>query len=415
MRAWTGPQLRPVAGSAVPLRLHDTSTGTIRPVPLTDTVGVYVCGITPYDTTHLGHAATYITFDLVNRLLLDSGCRVHYVQNITDVDDPLFERAERDGVDWRALGSAEIERFRQDMVELSIIPPRDYIGAIESVGEVVEMVSELLACGAAYQLDAESSPDGYRDIYFRHDATAEFGYESGYRREVMEQFFAERGGDPERPGKQDPLDALLWRAARPGEPQWNAPFGAGRPGWHIECSAIARNRLGMGFAIQGGGDDLIFPHHEFSAAHAEAAAGGGRFAQLYVHTGMIGLDGVKMSKSLGNLVRVRELTAAGVDPAAIRLCLYAGHYRQARSWTDAVLRDAESRLATWRAAVARADAAPSATAIAALRDALAEDLDTPQALEIVDRWAAARGTGTGGHDAGRQMAEAIVNLLGVAL
>ena len=423
MRAWTGPVIHPVAGSAQPLRLFDTSAGRITPVPLTGTVGMYVCGITPYDTTHLGHAATYVTFDLIQRLLIDAGQTVHYVQNITDVDDPLFERAARDGVDWRELGTAEINRFRNDMEALSIIPPRDYIGAIESFDEVIAMVTELLEVGAAYQLDRESSEDGYRDIYFRVDATDAFGYESRYSREIMEHFFAERGGDPQRPGKHDPLDALLWRAARPGEPEWDAPFGAGRPGWHVECSAIARNRLGMGFAIQGGGDDLIFPHHEFSAAHAEAAAGGhARFAQLYVHTGMIGLDGVKMSKSLGNLVRVRELVGAGVDPAAIRLGLYAGHYRQARSWSQEVLRDAEERLAQWRAACAAPVAAPAAPVVAEVRSALAEDLDTPAALAAIDRWAMQTLANNGkssataaANAAPEEMAAAIRNLLGVAI
>lgn len=372
---------------------------------------MYVCGITPYDSTHLGHAATYLTFDLIYRQLLDNGHGVHYVQNITDVDDPLFERAERDGVDWRELGTSQINLFRSDMELMSVFPPRDYIGAMESIDEVIGMVSRLLEVGAAYVVDDPEFPDVYASI----SATEQFGYESNYDRALMETFFAERGGDPERPGKRDPLDALLWRAHREGEPAWESPFGPGRPGWHIECSAIATNRLGAHFAIQGGGSDLKFPHHEYSAAHAEAAHGVERMADFYVHTGMIGLDGVKMSKSLGNLVRVRELTAAGVDPAAIRLGLYAGHYRQARSWTDAVLRDAETRLSRWREAVARSDAAPSAAAIMALREALADDLDTPRALEIVDRWAAERGPGEAGNDAGRQMSEAIVNLLGVAL
>lgn len=421
MRSWTGPAVAPVAGSARTLRLHDTSSDSLRQVPTGGTVGIYVCGITPYDTTHLGHAATYVTFDLIVRLLADAGRKVHYVQNITDVDDPLFERAKRDGVDWRALGTSEIEAFRGDMEALSIIPPRDYVGAIESVDEVVAMVGELLANGSAYQLDETDSPDGHRDVYFHHDASGRFGYESNYPLEVMNEFFAERGGDPDREGKKHPLDALLWRAARPDEPSWPAPWGEGRPGWHIECSAIARNRLGMGFAIQGGGDDLVFPHHEFSAAHAEAASGDGRFAELYVHTGMIGLDGVKMSKSLGNLVRVRELVARGVDPAAIRLGLYAGHYRAARSWSEDVLAEAEARLSRWRSALAATAPAPAGPAIAALREALADDLDTPEALRVVDAWAAAA-TGTPpetSHRAtpsttdGEDMAAALVNLLGV--
>jgi len=371
-----------------------------------------------------------VTFDLINRLLLDAGEQVHYVQNITDVDDPLFERAARDGVDWRELGTAEVASFRKDMEALSILPPRDYVGAIESVDEVVEMVGQLLENGSAYQLTEHDSPDGYEDVYFRHDASGNFGYESNYPVDVMNEFFAERGGDPDREGKRHPLDALVWRAARPGEPSWHAPWGDGRPGWHIECSAIARNRLGMGFAIQGGGDDLIFPHHEFSAAHAEAAGGGGRFAQLYVHTGMIGLDGVKMSKSLGNLVRVRELVAEGIDPAAIRVGLYVGHYRSARSWSAEILEEAQARLALWRGAISAAEPAPAAPAIELVRAALADDLDTPTALRHVDAWARVTNgvdSVTGGDDAagtgravprtedGAEMASALINLMGVGV
>ncbi|MDN2501130.1 cysteine--1-D-myo-inosityl 2-amino-2-deoxy-alpha-D-glucopyranoside ligase, partial [Nocardia nova] len=261
MQSWSEISVPAVPGSGPPLRLFDTADRQVRPVSPGATATMYVCGITPYDATHLGHAATYLAFDLVNRILRDGGHEVHYVQNITDVDDPLFERAERDGVDWRELGTGEIELFREDMAQLRVLPPRDYIGAIESVGEVVELVDKLLAAGAAYVVDDAE----YRDIYFSHDATEQFGYESGYDRATMDRLFAERGGDPERPGKRDPIDALLWRAARPGEPSWPAPFGEGRPGWHIECAAIALNRLGPEFDIQGGGSDLIYPHHEYSA------------------------------------------------------------------------------------------------------------------------------------------------------
>ncbi|WP_026162224.1 cysteine--1-D-myo-inosityl 2-amino-2-deoxy-alpha-D-glucopyranoside ligase [Corynebacterium ulceribovis] len=384
MRSWPRPQVPVIPGTFPTLSLFDTSAGKVRPVNLLvdEPARMYVCGITPYDATHLGHAATYLTFDLIYRLFLDAGHKVEYVQNITDVDDPLFERAQRDGVDWQELGDSQIDLFRSDMEALSVIPPQHYIGAIESVDEVIEMVGKLLDIGAAYVVDA----DEYRDIYFDRNFTPDFGYESNYDAETMAEFFAERGGDPDRPGKRDPLDALLWRAARDGEPSWDAPFGAGRPGWHIECSAIAVNRLGMGFTVQGGGSDLIFPHHEYSAAHAEAVHGG-RMADFYVHSAMIQLDGVKMSKSLGNLVFVSKLTAAGTDPSAIRLGVFAGHYREDRSWSDEVLRTATQRLATWRAAVASPQR-PAAPAITELRAALANDLDTPTALTVVDQWAA---------------------------
>jgi L-cysteine:1D-myo-inositol 2-amino-2-deoxy-alpha-D-glucopyranoside ligase len=373
---------------------------------------MYVCGITPYDATHLGHAATYLTFDLVNRVLRDAGREVHYVQNVTDVDDPLFERANRDGVDWRDLGTGEIELFREDMAALRVLPPREYVGAIESVEEVVELVGKLLASGAAYTVEDEQYPD----IYFRTDATEQFGYESGYDRATMERLFAERGGDPDRPGKRDPLDALLWRAERPGEPSWPSPFGPGRPGWHIECSAIAVNRLGTEFDIQGGGSDLIYPHHEYSAAHGEALAAGRRFARHYVHTGMIGLDGEKMSKSKGNLVLVSKLRARGVDPAVIRLGLFAGHYRADRMWTDSVLTEADTRLRRWREAAAVAAAPPAADTVARLRTHLADDLDTPAALAALDAWAH-NTLEYGGADpaAGADIAAAVDALLGVRL
>ncbi|MGQ4598958.1 cysteine--1-D-myo-inosityl 2-amino-2-deoxy-alpha-D-glucopyranoside ligase [Nocardia sp. R6R-6] len=383
MQSWSAPAIPAVPGAGPPLRLHDTADRLIRPVTPGTTATMYVCGITPYDATHLGHAATYLTFDLVNRLWRDAGHDVHYVQNVTDVDDPLFERAERDGVDWRELGAAETDLFRQDMSALRVVPPREYVGAIESVDEVVEFVQKLLASGAAYIVDDPQYPD----VYFRADATEQFGYESGYDRPTMERLFAERGGDPDRPGKRDTIDALLWRAARPGEPSWTAPFGTGRPGWHIECSAIAVNRLGPEFDIQGGGSDLIYPHHEYSAAHTESLIAGRRFARHYVHAGLIGLDGEKMSKSRGNLVLVSALRRDGVDPGAIRLALLAGHYRQDRMWTDTLLEQAQHRLHLWREATALTTGPSATDTIARLRRHLADDLDTPKALDAVDNWA----------------------------
>ncbi|MGV9670942.1 MULTISPECIES: cysteine--1-D-myo-inosityl 2-amino-2-deoxy-alpha-D-glucopyranoside ligase [unclassified Gordonia (in: high G+C Gram-positive bacteria)] len=412
MHSWPDPTLPSVAGAGPALRLYDTSARQVLPVAAGPTATMYVCGITPYDATHLGHAATYLTFDMVNRVLRDLGHDVHYVQNITDVDDPLFERAERDGVDWRELGSEQIQLFRDDMTALRVLAPRDYIGAMESVGEVVEMVGKLLASGAAYVVDDAEFPD----VYFRIDATEQFGYESGYDRATMERFFAERGGDPDRAGKRDRLDAVLWRAERPGEPAWDAPFGRGRPGWHIECSAIALNRLGIDFDIQGGGNDLIFPHHEFSAAHGEALTGARRFAKHYVHTGMVGLDGEKMSKSRGNLVFVSKLREAGVDPAAIRLALLADHYRGDRMWTDEVLETAKARLARWRAATDAATGPDAAPIIERIRQHLADDLDTPKALDAIDGWCRDVEQGFG-QDPGApgRMSHVVDALLGVRL
>ena len=412
MQSWSDIALPTVPGAGPPLRLFDTADRQVRPVTPGATAKMYVCGITPYDATHLGHAATYLTFDLINRLWRDAGHDVHYVQNVTDVDDPLFERAARDGVDWRDLGSSEIELFREDMTALQVLPPKHYIGAIESVEEVVELVQKLLAAGAAYIVDDAEFPD----IYFRTDATEQFGYESGYDRATMEQLFAERGGDPDRPGKRDVIDALLWRAERPGEPSWQAPFGAGRPGWHIECAAIALNRIGTEFDVQGGGSDLIYPHHEYSAAHAEAITGARRFARHYVHAGLIGLDGEKMSKSRGNLVFVSTLRRAGTDPNAIRLGLFAGHYRQDRMWTDAVLADAERRLDLWCRASTLPTGPAAADTVARLRQHLADDLDTPKALDAVDNWVEQALTYGGADPAAPALVrDAVDALLGITL
>ncbi|WP_018680802.1 cysteine--1-D-myo-inosityl 2-amino-2-deoxy-alpha-D-glucopyranoside ligase [Actinokineospora enzanensis] len=412
MQTWQSHPVPRVEGTPRPLRLFDTAAGEIRPTAPGPTATMYVCGITPYDATHLGHAATYLAFDLVHRQWLDNGHEVHYVQNVTDIDDPLLERAARDRDDWVVLGMRETALFREDMTALRVLPPRDYVGAVESIPEIVEAVAKLLADGAAYRVDDTEFPD----VYFDHTATGRFGAESNYDGPTMNRFFAERGGDPDRAGKRHPLDALLWRAARPGEPSWESELGPGRPGWHIECSVIALNRLGMTLDVQGGGSDLIFPHHEFSAAHAEALTRQHPFARHYTHSAMIALDGEKMSKSRGNLVFVSRLRADQVDPMAIRLGLLSGHYRTDRSWTTDILRDAESRVHRWRTAVDASTGADARPLVAALRDHLADDLDTPAALAAVDAWAAR--TATGGEsdpDAPALARAAIDALLGVAL
>lgn len=407
------PFLPAIPGTGPGLRLLDTASCAAEEVasPGADFT-MYVCGITPYDATHLGHAATYVTFDLVNRVMRDAGRTVRYVQNVTDVDDPLFERAARDGIDWRDLGARETQLFRDDMTALRVLPPQDYIGATEAIDEVVEMVEKLLASGAAYVVDDPAHPD----VYFRAEADVQFGYESNYDRETMLRLFAERGGDPQRPGKADPLDALLWRAERPGEPSWPSPFGPGRPGWHVECAAIALSRIGFGFDVQGGGSDLIFPHHEFSAAHAECSTGQRRFARHYVHAGMIGWDGHKMSKSRGNLVLVSTLRAQGVDPAAVRLGLLSGHYRSDRFWSDEVLAEATARLQRWRSAAALPAGPDAADLIARLRRYLADDLDSPKAIAAVDGWVT-DALEYGGRDAAspRLVGTAVDALLGIPL
>jgi L-cysteine:1D-myo-inositol 2-amino-2-deoxy-alpha-D-glucopyranoside ligase len=412
MQSWSAAPVPELPGRGPQLRLYDSSDHQVRPVTPGATATMYVCGITPYDATHLGHAATYLAFDLVHRIWLDTGHRVHYVQNVTDIDDPLFERAQRDGVDWRELAHRETALFRADMEALRVLPPHDYIGATEAIDEIVELVEKMLASGAAYIVDDPDHPD----VYFRADATRQFGYESGYDRDTMARLFADRGGDPDRPGKADELDALLWRAASGGEPSWPSPFGPGRPGWHVECAAIALSRIGTGLDIQGGGSDLIFPHHEFSAAHAESVTGERRFARFYVHAGMIGWNGHKMSKSRGNLVLVSALRADGVEAAAIRLGLLSGHYRSDRSWSAALLSAAQERLARWRRAVAQPAGPDAADVVARVRRYLADDLDTPKAFAALDGWVS-DALEYGGHDrdAPALVRKAVDALLGVAL
>ena len=412
MQPWRATPLPQLPGQGPPLRLHDTATRQIRPTAPGRTARMYVCGITPYDATHLGHAATYLAFDLVHRYWRDAGHEVHYVQNVTDIDDPLLERARRDHDDWVVLGMRETALFREDLESLRVLPPRDFVGAVEAIGEIVEVIGKLLAYGAAYRVDDPAHPD----IYFDHTATEHFGYESGYDPDTMLKLFTERGGDPNRPGKRHPLDALLWRTARDGEPSWDSELGPGRPGWHIECCAIGLNRLGIGFDVLGGGSDLIFPHHEFSAAHAEALTGAHPMARHYVHSGMIGLDGEKMSKSKGNLVFVSRLRADRVDLMALRLALLSEHYRRDRCWNAGMLDEATARLSRWREAVALPTAAPAWPTVRKLRLHLANDLDTPRALATVDAWVSETLARSGRDpDAPAEMRIAVDALLGIAL
>jgi L-cysteine:1D-myo-inositol 2-amino-2-deoxy-alpha-D-glucopyranoside ligase len=439
MDSWRRVDVPVLPGSGPAPRLYDTASGELILAAAGPVATLYACGITPYDATHIGHAATYTAWDLLVRTWLDAMPEVAdaaldpdvpppgrytviYVQNVTDVDDPLLERAARDGEDWRELARREIQRYRADMEGLRILPPTHLVGAVEALPVIERFTARLADRGAVYDVD--------EDLYFARLADPEFGAlsgpgtPSGYDLAEMAELSAERGGDPGRPGKKDPLDALVWRAERPGEPSWDSRFGRGRPGWHVECAAIATEYLGSVFDVQAGGSDLVFPHHELSASHARVAfaparphdreglgpppqaarsvgsppRGGRVFARVYAHAGMVSYQGHKMSKSLGNLVFVNALLADGVDPMAIRTALLAHHYRSDWEWTGAVLGDADARLARWRAALAHTEAAasagpevaPSAAAaetLAGIRARMRDDLDAPGALGLVDRWA----------------------------
>ncbi|WP_028709313.1 cysteine--1-D-myo-inosityl 2-amino-2-deoxy-alpha-D-glucopyranoside ligase [Propionicicella superfundia] len=413
MRSWQSPVVPRLAASGERPRVFDTASRTLRPVgdAQTGAARMYVCGITPYDATHMGHAFTYVTFDLLNRIWRAAGLDVRYVQNITDVDDPLLERATATGVDWTELATGQIDLFRADMEALRVLPPDEYIAVTEFIDPVVELIERLAAEGSVYQLD---DPE-YPDWYFRCRHGGGIGTISHLSEDEALAVFAERGGDPERPGKADPLDCLVWRLERPGEPSWDSTLGRGRPGWHVECTAISLQHLGPRFDVQGGGSDLAFPHHEMCAAQAVAATGE-PLAEAFVHSGMVGLDGEKMSKSLGNLVLVSTLRAEGSDPMALRLALLAHHYRADWFWTSADLAAAEVRLDRWRRAAARPAGEAADATVSEIGAALCADLDAPAALAAVDAWAERTLNGVGSvPGAPADVARAVDALLGVDL
>jgi len=413
MRAW--PEIYvPLLSrkfSFAPLSLLNTATQRVEALPIKPLYRMYVCGITPYDATHLGHAATYLTFDLIHRYLKATGSEVRFVQNITDIDDPLLERAARDGIDWEVLANSQIDLFRSDMTNLHVLPPQHYVGVVEAMPLVVDSIMKLQESETTYTVE--------NDLYFRIHSDAEFGTRSHYTDEQMLSIFAERGGDPTRAGKEDAFDALLWLAQREGEPGWPSPFGMGRPGWHIECCAIALHYLqpdtGDDFAIdiQGGGVDLIFPHHEMSAAQSRII-GHQRFARTYVHAGMIGLDGEKMSKSRGNLLFVSRLIAEGVEPMAIRWALMGHRFAQDLMWSEEILVKAASEIVDLRLQLSRVDVAPTDSVVTAIITALSDNLDTEEVQEIIRTWMKDTSEGKTGGEAG-ELSRALDTLLGLAL
>ena len=393
------------------LSLTNSSNGRNDPLKSKPIYRMYVCGITPYDATHLGHAATYLTFDLINRYLRATGAEVLYVQNITDIDDPLLERANRDGIDWKDLAHNQIDLFRGDMVNLRVIPPAHYIGAVDAIPLVATAIEELKSKESIYQVD--------QDLYFKAYSDPHFGQRSHLSKERMLQIFSERGGDPTREGKLDPLDCLVWMSQRPNEPGWPSPFGVGRPGWHIECTAIAIEYLKPASSddslidIQGGGSDLIFPHHEMCASQAQVLSGK-PLASTYVHAGMIGLDGEKMSKSKGNLVFVSKLVADGRDPMAIRWALMKKHYRTDRMWTEELLIAAENEIGALRKALEQKEVAPTKDLIQNIIEALADDLNTPLVIEMVNAWVDQTNAGGTAGDA-QSLISTLDALLGIKL
>ena len=374
-----------------------------------DQNSIYVCGITPYDATHMGHAATYLAFDLVNRYLKASGKKVSFVENITDIDDPLLERAARDCQDWKELAASQIDLFREDMTALNVLPPNAYRGVIESMDDIISLVEQMIAIGKTYELEG----DIYLDLQQVDGAIRDLPL-------PLEQalvIFKERGGDPARVGKRHALDPLLWKARAGEDPYWIASFGEGRPGWHIECTAIALKNLSKtnptSITLQAGGSDLIFPHHYMTALQAKALTGV-EFASCYSHAGMIGLDGEKMSKSKGNLVFVSKLRQDGVSPALIRLALFADKYSSDRMWSKELLDSAAEFLDRLLSALSRQEVAPTFEVVQELVNALADDLDTPRVFLALSNWCARTEAGQMGGSPG-EISRALDTYLGINL
>ncbi len=410
MLSWPDAYMPPaLAGIKHPtLQLFDSYKGEKVDI-LGEQSSIYICGITPYDATHMGHAATYLTFDLVNRYLKASGKNVSFVENITDIDDPLLERATRDNQDWRELAESQIELFREDMTSLGVLPPNAYRGVIESMDEIISTVAEMIATGKSYELEG----DIYLDLHQVDGAIENLPLALDQALKIFE----ERGGDPARAGKRHALDPLLWKARKGDDPFWEAPFGQGRPGWHIECTAIALKNLpkasSTSITLQAGGSDLIFPHHYMTALQAKALTGV-EFASCYSHSGMIGLDGEKMSKSKGNLVFVSKLRQEGVSPALIRIALFADRYSTDRMWSRELVDEANKLLTRLLSALSRQEVAPTFEVVQEIVNAISDDLNTPKVFDLLNTWSLKTEEGQVGGSPG-EISRALDTYLGITL
>lgn len=368
------------------MQLFNTQTGQIeRFTPRDGSVGIYVCGVTPYDTTHIGHAFTFLTFDVLVRFLRYKGLDVTYVQNVTDIDDDILRKAKEVGLTWRELGDRETARYLKDMQDLNWSPPDYYVRATDHVPEMLEIIQALIDKGNAYESGG--------NVYFSVASDPEFGKLSHIPRADMLPIANERGNTPDDPNKRDPLDFVLWQKWSDGEPSWDSPYGPGRPGWHVECSAMASRYLGPSIDIHGGGYDLVFPHHESEVAQSENAFGVEPFARYWMHVAMVGYNGEKMSKSLGNLVLVADaLKSYSAD--AVRLYLFSHHYREPWVYEDVEL-DRWARVADDLIEAIELDAygIENELDVSLLRDrfltAMDDDLNTPLAIAALQEIALA--------------------------
>src|SRR6478609_7582624 len=359
------------------MRLYCTSKGEVVPFEPGPLVTMYTCGITPYDATHFGHASSYLTYDVLQRRLRDRGHETRCVRNITDVDDDLLRKARELGVHYLDLAAGEIARFDDDMAALDLLPCWSEPRATSAIADIRGFIGMVLDRGHAYESGGA--------VYFDVSTFPRFGQVSHYERDEMLQLAKERGGNPDDPNKRDPLDFVLWQPSAEDEPAWESLWGAGRPGWHIECSALALRELDTTIDLHGGGSDLIFPHHECEAATGEV------FVRHWMHQAMVRMDGEKMSKSLGNLVFISDLLKT-YDPRAIRLGIVVHHYRDSWEWDDTIMPTAAGRLDAWVAATETPGAVDSGDALAAVRARLDDDLDTPGAVAAIDA-AVAQGEG----------------------
>ena len=363
------------------MQVYDTRSGRLEPLtPRGDTpLGIYVCGVTPYDTTHVGHAMLFLTFDIFIRYVRALGMTTTYVQNVTDIDDDILRKAGELGVKWNELAERETAKFRQDMRDLNVLDPDHYVKATDHIAEMLALIEPLMSKGFAYQVNG--------NVYFEVAKDPEFGKLSHIPRDQMLAIANERGNNPDDPNKRDPLDFVLWQKSTPEEPGWDSPYGRGRPGWHIECSAMATRYLGPTIDVHGGGQDLIFPHHESEIAQSENASGIEPFARYWMHVGMVEYDDEKMSKSLGNLVLVRDVLES-YHPDALRLYLFSHHYRAAWEYHDAEIDEwaalaNDLQEAVEFPAIGMDDEVDVSTLSERFMNALDDDLNTPAAIEAL--------------------------------
>ncbi|MGE3267296.1 MAG: cysteine--tRNA ligase [Chloroflexota bacterium] len=403
--------------SGVSLRLYSTLSRTIEEFrPGGDEVSIYVCGVTPYDTAHLGHAFCYVSFDVLSRFLQYQGHKVRYIQNITDIDNDILRKAKEVNEPWDELGNRYVEIHQTALNNLGVLPPVKYPRATEEIPMMVEMIQDLISRGNAYEVEG--------NVYFRVSSDPKYGCLSRLPADEMAVQLTETGDPADDPSKESPIDFLLWQAAKPGEPTWPSPWGPGRPGWHIECSAMSIRYLGETLDIHGGGGDLVYPHHESEIAQSETWTGKEPFARIWMHIGMLRMDGEKMSKSLGNMVFVHDLLKE-YRPEAIRLYLSGVRYRDVLEWSPETLHAAEELVTLLQAAASAESASTGAGAsldaeplrqrfVAAMED----DLDTPQAIgvlrELAEAIVAAQQAGTAVADA-QETLRALAGVLGVPL